>query len=189
MATGLIVALGTMAVFDPGSINSIDLFASAGSLDSSSLSAATREGLPANVEFREPVRLRIIMPAEYWESRRGTVAFGALALVTMLGLFLYFLRLLRQVVWSVEDGDPFVSQNAKRLRIMGALIIMGGVAKTFSEFAMSGYADVVLRPAGFNLDGQLGLDFTSLIAGLGVIVLSEVFRIGAAMREEQELTV
>ncbi len=187
-ATGLMLMVGTMAVFDPGSYGP-DLLGAAGSLDSSSLSAVTPDGLPANVEFQEPVRLRIMMPAEYWESRRGTVALGAFAFLAVLGLFLYFLRLLRQIVGSVEEGNPFVSQNARRLRIMAALIILGGVGKTFFEFTISGYADAVLRPSGFNLDGRLGFDFASLIAGLSVIVLSEVFRIGAAMREEQDLTV
>ena len=188
-ATLLVAVVGTMAVFDPGSINSIDLHGYAGSIDASSLSAVTREGLPAGVEFQEPVWLKITMPPEYWDSRRGTVAIGAFAIVAMLGLFLYFLRLLRQIVWSVEEGNPFISRNAKRLRIMGALMIVGGFAKTVSEFAISGYADTVLRPAGFNLNGHLGFDFTSLIVGLSVIVLSEVFRIGAAMREVQELTI
>lgn len=186
---GLMMTLGTMVVLDPGSNNSFGLYGFASSLDSSSLSAVTREGLPANVEFREPVSLTIMMPTEHWESRRGTVAFGAFAIVAMPGLFLYFLHLLRQVVWSVEGGNPFVSLNAKRLRIMGALIVLSGVAKTFSEFAISGYLDAILRPEGFSLDGHIGLDFRSLIVGLSVIVLSEVFRIGAAMREEQELTV
>lgn len=188
-ATILVILVGAIVVLDPGSLNSIDLLGSAGSLDASSLSAVTQEGLLASVEFREPVRLKISMPPEHWETRRGTIVIGAFAVVAMLGLFLYFLRLLRQIVLSLEEGNPFVSQNAKRLRIMGALMIVGGFAKTISEFAMSGYADTVLRPGGFSLDGHLGLDFTSLIVGLSVIVLSEVFRIGAAMREEQELTV
>lgn len=188
-ATGLVATLAVVAVIEPGGVLDVDLVGVAGAVDASSLSAVTREGLEARVEFQDPVRLKVVMPAEFWESRRGLVAVGGIVLVGFLALFLAFLKMLRQIVWSVEEGNPFVAENARRLRVMGVLIISGGIGKTVSEFALSGYADAVLKPVGFNLNGHIGLDFTTLILGLSVMVLSEVFRLGTAMREEQDLTV
>lgn len=161
----------------------------AGSIDASSLSAVTRDGVVADVEFRDPVRLKITLPAEHWESRRHLLVYGWLALLVVMGLFLLFVKLLREIVWSVEAGNPFVAQNAERLRKMGGLIIVGAFAESLKNLISSGYADTVLIPSGFSLDGHLGFSFGTLMIGLSVIVLSEVFRIGIAMREEQELTV
>ncbi len=189
LATVLVIVLGALLIFDPGGNINVGLIGYAGSVESSSLSATTRDGLMAKVEFHEPVRLDVELPAEHWQSRRGLIALAGIVTIAALGLFLYFLHLLRQIVISVEEGNPFVYENAKRLRKLGILILMGAVAKTVSELSMSGYADAILIPQGFNLNGHISVDFTSIIAGLSVIVLSEVFRVGAAIREDQDLTI
>lgn len=180
--------LGSNVVVDGLSINgSITGFASG--VDASSLLAVTRDGVAANVEFYDPVKLKIGLPAAHWESRRPLLVFGLLAMLFVIGLSLLGLKLLRQIVWSVEAGNPFISENAERLRKMGVLIILGAFAKAIGNLISSGYADTILIPDGFNLGGHIGFDFGLLMIGLTVVVLSEVFRIGTKMREEQELTV
>lgn len=118
LATVLMGVIGTLTVFDPGRYLDVVWIGFDSSVDSSPLSAITRDGLKANVKFQDPVRLKFVMPAEFWEPRRGLVAFGGILLVALLGLFLYFLRLLRQIVRTVEAGNSFVSDNARRLRSM-----------------------------------------------------------------------
>ncbi len=189
LGAALVLVFGTLAVINPGEFLDVKLTGIAGSVDSSSLSAVTRDGLLTKVEFHEPVRLKIEVPVEHWESRRVIVALGGIVFLAQLALALFFLRFLRQIVWSVEEGDPFVSQNAKRLRMMGVIMIASAFVGALLKFAVSGYADAVLRPTGFNLDGHFGLDFNTIILGLSVIALSEVFRIGTQMREEQQLTI
>lgn len=188
-ASVLLVVLIAVVFFDSDEELSIDITGYASDVDSSALSVVTRDGIPGEVEFENNVHLKITLPNEYWESRWGLIVLAGFGLALLMGLFLYLVHQLRAILWSVDAGDPFIAENAVRLRVVGILILLGGFAGSVADFAMSGYADVVLRPEGFNLNGHLHLNGSALISGLCIIVLSEVFRHGTKMREEQELTV
>ncbi len=187
--SALLLVLIAAALFNPDEGLSIDIIGYASDVDGSALSVVTRDGVPGEVEFENNVRLKITLPDEHWESRVGLIVLAGIGLFLVMGLFLYLVRQLRAILWSVDAGDPFIAENAVRLRVVGILILLGGFVGSLSEFAMSGYADVVLRPEGFNLNGHLHFNMSALISGLCIIVLSEVFRHGTKMREEQELTV
>ncbi|MDQ8185080.1 DUF2975 domain-containing protein [Pelagicoccus sp. SDUM812002] len=185
--TVLIVVLAPLAVSSPGDY--VNYLKGYGQIVDSNLTAMTREGLPVAVEFEDNLLVKLVLPAEHWEANRGLVALAFGVFLAMMGAVLWFMHQLRQIVRSVEVGDPFISENANRLRVMGLLIIFGSLAKSVSDFALSGYADVVVKPVGFSLNGHLHGDFFSLVIGLSVLVLSEVLRVGAAMRQEQDLTI
>jgi len=118
------------------------------------------------------------------------------AFFRILGLCALFLIGVVQMANIFEDlgqGKPFARENAGRLRIVGYAMAGGAVFKflvqmgTFllfkDEIAMEG-AEIpwlwLLRET-FNW----GL----LAGGLVVLVISEVFRLGHKLQEEQELTV
>jgi hypothetical protein len=151
---------------------------------------------------------------DVWESESGAVSFrlhkiyGEFSYLNMtrtlvLAVFfrilvlcaLFFIGVV-QMVNIFEDvslGKPFAVENARRLRIVGYAMAGGAIFKfvvqmgTFllfkGEIAMSG-AEIpwlwFLRET-FNW----GL----LAGGLVVIAISEVFRLGNKLQEEQELTV
>ena len=110
---------------------------------------------------------------------------GILALVIFIGGILlavlaWFIRLLRGIVWSVADGDPFVRENAARLTRMGWLAIAIAILSTCIGAAAS---FVVGTHGSWDIDGG------SLILALSLFILARVFRHGAAMRAELEGTV
>lgn len=106
------------------------------------------------------------------EVLRGLVAAGVLALLLMM------VRTLRQ-------GDPFVPANARRLYLIAALVGLGGQGALLIR--AWGEAAVVSHPrvAPYLLQ-EHELSLVPLVAGLGIAVAAEVFRQGAAMREDLE---
>jgi len=105
-----------------------------------------------------------------------------LALLIIVGLWL-----LRKLLISVRDGEPFVRRNAVRLRALAFLVLVGvPVARLISsvcESKLASSAGLTSRGASFSLPGE------AVVAGLVILVLGEVFAAGVRMREDLEGTV
>jgi Protein of unknown function (DUF2975) len=90
---------------------------------------------------------------------------------------------LTQIIESTRDGDPFISSNARRLQTIGwALVVLqllaipaAAIEKFFPSMGM-GTPDPVFSAGGW-------------LAVLMVFVLSRVFAVGSAMREDLQGTV
>lgn len=125
---------------------------------------------------------------------RGVVLIGCLALALFVGVialgFRFFL-LLRRIVDSVGEGDPFIAANAKRLLEMGwislgAQLIMlpiGALAASVDE-ALSKIPNVDV-----DFDVGLSIEPTDLLITLILFILARVFRKGAEMYADLEGTV
>ena len=103
------------------------------------------------------------------------------ALILLLGLLVAMLHRLRRVTLTVRDGDPFNERNPRDLRVIALLLALGEIFTTVAFFAI---------PESFRGEKVVyDLDLTSWFAVLIVLVLAEVFREGARLRAEAELTV
>ena len=112
------------------------------------------------------------------------------AVLMVIGFF--FVKLLKQIVETVGEGDPFVPVNATRLTRMGWLTLAVQVL-TVPLAAAGMWAFKVTEPIRDN-DGETlvidhGLDFGGLILMLTLFILARVFREGARMRADLEGTV
>ena len=120
----------------------------------------------------------------------GTVAAAIAAVLflgaTMVALGFFFIRMLRQMINSVGDGDPFIIENADRLRQMGWIVVGIEIIK-FPAGALAVFAAGQLKEGTFNID--VDFSFTGLLIALVLFILARVFRHGAAMREDLEGTV
>jgi hypothetical protein len=114
-----------------------------------------------------------------------------LGVAGLLALAVWFLVLLRQIVNSVGEGDPFVPANAVRLARMGWIALAGQLASI--PLAGMGLWLVELiagrTKADLHADMDGGLDFSGVLLVLVLFILARVFRQGARMREELEGTV
>ncbi|RPF71203.1 DUF2975 domain-containing protein [Aurantiacibacter spongiae] len=109
-----------------------------------------------------------------------------LAGLVVVVLAFVFLRHLGRIIDTVGDGDPFVPDNADRLRAMGWLMLgiqiatvamvplIVAVQRAFEETRPSMETDV---------------DLSGIVLVLVLFILARVFRHGAAMREDLEGTV
>ena len=115
---------------------------------------------------------------------RPLLLFGVGALTSYFGGFLMILRNLRLIFRTLTIGDPFQPENVRRLRQVGLIlaIVTGGVWVAQGIVAAR-LAPGVMEPQGF---GEL---LTPIFSVLVVFVLAEVFREGARLRRESELTI
>lgn len=90
---------------------------------------------------------------------------------------------LRRIFSTLIVGDPFHPDNIRRLQFIGAVLAALQVQATVAPPLLN-----ALLP-GFVEDGDFSLNLTSWFAVLVVFVLAEVFREGARLRGEAELTI
>ena len=185
-AAGLLL----MATLAPKNLN-FPMIGYASDIDTSTLTAEDRSGQKLAVEFDGPTRVKLFASSvdDSKSLSTGHRVVSVFVLATYFALSLYFVKLLRDIVGTVDRNDPFVDENARRVRSIGILIIAYGMMESLSQLALSGYADSMVVPDGFNLNGRLELNVGLLVVGIAVVFLSEVFRHGARIREEQLLTV
>lgn len=101
--------------------------------------------------------------------------------VVAVGWF-FVLKLLRGVVTAVIHGDPFLSENIARLRNIWIIFAVTEIFRMAAFFIMGGDGQV---EGGAHLDIRLGTWFFIFV----IMVISEAFRHGAALRADQELTI
>ncbi len=115
---------------------------------------------------------------------RPLVLFGLGILFAWFGGFLLIVRQLRQIFRTLSQGDPFQPENVNRLRQIGLILA------TVTAGAWIAQSVIAVRLAPGVLDRQgIGALLTPIFSVLVVFVLAEVFREGARLRRESELTI
>ena len=116
----------------------------------------------------------------------AVVAAGAL----YIGGLVFIVGRLRRVFVTLAKGDPFQPLNVRRLRLIGFTLggievlsyLMRGLVAWWEEIGPIDADNVDIDVAG-------GFNLTIWFAVLVVFVLAEVFREGARLRREAELTI
>ncbi|WP_421736201.1 DUF2975 domain-containing protein [Caulobacter sp.] len=133
-----------------------------------------------------PELLAKIMPisdAVETVTRDGPLFAGALAAwALLLGGWMVIVERLRRIFATLTAGDPFHPDNVRRLRVVG--LILAGLE--VGRYIFSGMAHW-LAPNNKVIDDSFTL--TAWFSVLVVFVLAEVFREGARLRREAELTI
>ncbi|GGD71113.1 DUF2975 domain-containing protein [Croceicoccus mobilis] len=104
----------------------------------------------------------------------------------LLVMAFFFIRHLRRIVDTVAQGDPFVPINATRLTSM-AWLSLGMFLIAIPIEASGAWLSGAVEHA--EMQGQVGVEGSSLFLILTLFILARVFRKGAEMREELEGTV
>ena len=139
--------------------------------------------LPANVDRPEMVGVTL-----HIKDARPNQVFAYLGRdLSGVVLVVAVLWLLRLLLRSVRDGDPFTDANVRRLRMIGFLLVVGAPVVALVMNACDQWL------ASSSNTGFLGTSFAvpgaGPIAGLGVFVLAEVFAHGARLRADVEGTI
>ena len=141
------------------------------------------DAVPAEVFItqRVPVTLRIS------DADTEQVLYAMGRDVVPVLLVVSVLWLLRRILVSVREGDPFTAANVRRLRNIGLLLLIGTpiAALTGSAFEQALASSVSAPGSGI----EIGVPGGGLIAGLGVFVLAQVFEHGVRLHEDVEGTV
>jgi hypothetical protein len=138
----------------------------------------------------EDVYLKDVTASLYFSPRSpAVVAVSASALAATLALALWVVGQLRAVVRTVRDGRPFVPANARRLRRIAYAVFVAEVAKALAVFAGSRYILGHFAGANFQFRTRVDFDVMSILLGLVILVIAEVFREGTRLEQEQALTI
>lgn len=96
---------------------------------------------------------------------------------------------LRGVFETLVARDPFVPENARRFAAIGIVLAVMEAAGMFISTLVS-FAFSALSPDGETVAFRFpNINWPMWFAVLTLLVLAQVFREGAAMREEQKMTI
>lgn len=114
----------------------------------------------------------------------GAILAVMVLVLAMAVLAFPFLRHLRRIVDTVREGDPFIPENAARLRAMAWLSIVLQVVAL-----VAGALTMWLEDATHEFEANFDISIGGVLLPLVLFILARVFRQGAEMRDELEGTV
>lgn len=97
--------------------------------------------------------------------------------------------LLRKLFQSLARDNPFVSENARRLRQIAILIILTSPLSFAQDAFENWYLQQNFLLEGSAIRSHLVIDVKTVLAGLILLIISEIFRMGSQLKAEQDLTV
>ena len=112
-----------------------------------------------------------------------------------LALYLLILVKLKGFFSTLKHGNPFIYENAKRIRLMGIIILIAELLRVLKDFSVVVYLKNIITSSTvnvFTLPFEFYWEYLRLdliFIGILVIILSEIFRLGAKIQEEQKLTI
>ncbi len=136
-------------------------------------------------EIKLPSILQIQAQPNGWHA----LLLGAIGCV-IIGIGAIFVTTaLRRIIASLEAGDPFVPENARRIRVLAVAI----AALTLASYIMPGIVAALTRAFGKLGGGAIrtDLDFNipAWMAVIVLLVLAQIFDEGARLRAEEQMTI
>ncbi len=123
--------------------------------------------------------------------KRGTAGSGLLWMGLGMGLIgltvaLVILGRLRAIFRTLRDQNPFVTQNAARIRMIGIVLIVGELVGRGAETALTARIASEASVPGVTLTTDLSFNAWAIFSGVILLMLAEVFRLGAEMKGDLE---
>jgi hypothetical protein len=117
------------------------------------------------------------------------VAPALTVLALMLAAVLFVVGQLRAVIRTLRDGRPFVPANATRIRWIAFAVIAVELARAAVIYSTNSYAMTHFSANGLRFDARPDLNVVTIVYGLIVLAIAEVFRTGTRLDEDQSLTI
>ena len=117
------------------------------------------------------------------------VAAWTVTLVVMLAFGGVVLWQLRALFRTLRDGHPFVSANATRIRRVAWALIFGELTRTALVYFSTDFTMTHFTADGLRFQARPDLNLVTIICGMIVLVIAEVFSVGARLDEDQSLTI
>lgn len=112
-------------------------------------------------------------------------------LVVEIVAFMIVIDRLRRIFSTLIAGDPFVPENAGHLRVIAIAIAGYQILRHVTQGAVAMLLTMMDQPVigGLELNATANIDLGAWFAVAALLVLAEIFREGARMRQEQKLTI
>lgn len=152
-----------------------------------SITSSPSMGVDPELELLGAIRFKL--------AHRGWVVLYFLSMYFFIILFLYIIYQLRKFLKAVGSGDFFVKDNIARVRKIGFITILLNVVDVAGTLTASRFLTPVsidhVRVALF-WEGTSNIfqrHLHGIFMGLVILAIAEIFRFGARLQEDQELTV
>lgn len=156
--------------------------------------------LPVALEPNVPVHGSDSIPTDARiEKLRGNLRFpvqngaffsaSVLLIVLFLGFLLWGLTQLRHIFRSLSRGLLFIPENARRIRWVGFTVIFGELARAALVYFWSYYSSLHFTANGLRFVARTDCNAITIVGGLAILVIAEVFREGTRLHEDQSLTI
>lgn len=122
--------------------------------------------------------------------RNGAFFSGSMFLIVVLfGFLLWVLTQLRHIFRSLSRGLPFIPENARRIRWVGFTVLFGELARAALVYFWSYYTSLHFTANGLRFVASTDFNGITIVGGLAILVIAEVFREGTRLHEDQSLTI
>lgn len=114
----------------------------------------------------------------------------ALPITVLIFAFLWItLTILWRIMQTAATGAPFVPENVRRFRNLGLLILASELLFALLVYLIEIWIYPTLTIEGVILKAKFDINFASVLLGLFMLVMAEVFRRGTTLEDDQSLTV
>jgi len=110
---------------------------------------------------------------------------GGLGTIIILIAYIYIAFVVKGIVKTTIDGNPFVTSNISRLRKTWVIIVVAEIVRMIAFGVVSESGSNGTSLDGFDIETNLQAWFLAFV----IAIMAEVFRIGLELRRDQELTV
>lgn len=129
------------------------------------------------------------LPASFHYFNGAMVIGSLIVTVLMIYLLVLLVKLFLRMRKSIKAGMAFSMGVVKVLRSLGIVLIAVSFLSTLCYFFHNKAVQIVIAPYDYKVDSYLDMDYTLIIFGVSLLVMSEFLKIGYKMQEEQSLTV
>jgi len=112
----------------------------------------------------------------------ATFGFALISLATAL----FVLNRLRAIFRTLKDQNPFVTANPSRIRMIGLALMLGQLISAAGMAWLTPRVTRGLSIAGITFENRLSFTPWVFFSGVILIMLAEVFRLGAQMKGDLE---
>ena len=114
-----------------------------------------------------------------------TIAVLLLSLAALL-----IVRELRATLREVKFGRPFSAENPRRLKRIGWLVLaLGPLEGGWAIWMASRFLDKLSIPGATLSINPMMFNYDSILLGLLILLIAQIFELGVRLQEEQDLTV
>ncbi len=116
--------------------------------------------------------------------------FPIIVLLLFLGAFSFtVLEQLRRMVKTVEEGNPFVTSNVRKIQVLAVLFMLVPVLSKILLEMMDAWIRATFEFEGLVLQESSMSAYPWIFTGFLFLTIGKIISEGIALREEQELTI
>jgi len=115
--------------------------------------------------------------------------FTSLVMLFGIAVVLYLVYLVRAILKTVLEGQPFAAVNVRRIRIIGSVLIALGFLVPAIEYLVARTVLARVRLEGIAISPPFDIREDTVVAGLLVLVLATIFGYGAQLETDKSLTI